>query len=106
MIIGPVYSLAIALSLGMLIGLERGWQARERPEGQRVAGIRTYALIGLLGGVCALEPGAYWRCGASPWRRQRRRRRRSYSWPASRPYMLGCAPSAGQNCAAFWCWCL
>ena len=59
MIIGPVYSLAIALSLGMLIGLERGWQARERPEGQRVAGIRTYALIGLLGGVCALEPGPW-----------------------------------------------
>jgi uncharacterized membrane protein (DUF4010 family) len=43
----------------MLIGLERGWQARERPEGQRVAGIRTYALIGLLGGVCALEPGPW-----------------------------------------------
>lgn len=59
MIIGPVYSLAIALSLGMLIGLERGWQARDRPEGQRVAGIRTYALIGLLGGVCALEPGPW-----------------------------------------------
>ena len=57
--IGPVYSLAIALSLGMLIGLERGWQARDRPEGQRVAGIRTYALIGLLGGVCALEPGPW-----------------------------------------------
>ena len=59
MIIGPVYSLAIALSLGMLIGLERGWQARDRPEGQRVAGIRTHALIGLLGGVCALEPGPW-----------------------------------------------
>ncbi len=59
MTIGPVYSLAIALSLGMLIGLERGWQARDLPEGQRVAGIRTYALIGLLGGVCGLEPGPY-----------------------------------------------
>ncbi len=59
MTIGPVYSLAIALSLGMLIGLERGWQARDRPEGDRVAGIRTHALIGLLGGACGLEPGPY-----------------------------------------------
>jgi uncharacterized membrane protein (DUF4010 family) len=46
--------LGIALALGLLIGLERGWQRREQPEGTRVAGIRTFALIGLLGGVWGL----------------------------------------------------
>jgi uncharacterized membrane protein (DUF4010 family) len=53
--------LGIALALGLLIGLERGWQGREQPEGTRVAGIRTFALIGLLGGVwglLAVELGA------------------------------------------------
>lgn len=34
----------MALTLGLLIGLERGWQ-----EGSRVAGSRTFGLIGLLG---------------------------------------------------------
>ncbi|WP_332774955.1 MgtC/SapB family protein [Polaromonas sp.] len=34
-----------------MIGLERGWRERERAEGSRVAGLRTFALFGLLGGV-------------------------------------------------------
>lgn len=42
--------LAIALALGLLIGLERGWRERDAGEGERVAGIRTFALLGLLGG--------------------------------------------------------
>lgn len=46
--------LAVALGIGVLIGIERGWHERESPEGSRVAGIRTFALIGLLGGVWAL----------------------------------------------------
>ncbi len=46
--------LGVALALGLLIGLERGWEAREAPEGRRVAGFRTYGMIGLLGGVSAL----------------------------------------------------
>jgi uncharacterized membrane protein (DUF4010 family) len=45
--------LAVALAIGLLIGLERGWQLREEAEGERTAGLRTYALAGLLGGVCA-----------------------------------------------------
>lgn len=49
--------LGLALALGLLIGLERGWHVREWEEGQRVAGVRTYALIGLLGGVWALISG-------------------------------------------------
>jgi len=41
----------IATGIGLLIGLERGWQERDLPEGGRVAGLRTFALVGLLGGV-------------------------------------------------------
>lgn len=44
-------ALAAALAVGALIGLERGWRERERAEGSRVAGLRTFALFGLLGGV-------------------------------------------------------
>lgn len=46
--------LGVALALGLLIGLERGWQLRERAEGGRMAGLRTFGLTGLLGGVWAL----------------------------------------------------
>jgi uncharacterized membrane protein (DUF4010 family) len=43
--------LGVALAIGLLIGLERGWQARDEAEGERTAGLRTYALAGLLGGI-------------------------------------------------------
>jgi uncharacterized membrane protein (DUF4010 family) len=43
--------LGLALAIGFLIGLERGWRERDEEEGQRTAGIRTFSLIGLLGGV-------------------------------------------------------
>ncbi|MFA9460510.1 MgtC/SapB family protein [Thiohalorhabdus methylotrophus] len=46
--------LGLALALGLLIGLERGWQLRERSEGARLAGLRTFGLTGLMGGVWAL----------------------------------------------------
>jgi len=46
-----VLELAAALLLGSVIGLERGWRDRERPEGSRVAGLRTFSLIGLFGGI-------------------------------------------------------
>jgi len=46
--------MGIALAIAVLIGLERGWSERGRPEGQRVAGVRTFALIGLVGVVAAL----------------------------------------------------
>jgi uncharacterized membrane protein (DUF4010 family) len=45
--------LGLALAIGLLIGLERGWRERDERDGSRTAGIRTYALIGLLGGVWA-----------------------------------------------------
>ncbi len=43
--------LGLALAIGLLLGLERGWNRREASEGQRIAGIRTFALTGLLGGI-------------------------------------------------------
>ncbi len=46
--------LAVALLLGALIGIERGWVAREQKSGERIAGVRTHALVGLLGGIAAL----------------------------------------------------
>lgn len=49
-------SLAAALAIGSLVGLERGWQQRNLPDGGRVAGLRTFALIGFLGGVLGLAP--------------------------------------------------
>ena len=49
--------LGLALAVGLLIGLERGWREREAAEGSRVAGIRTFALIGLGGGLAALLTG-------------------------------------------------
>lgn len=48
------YYLAVALAIGLLIGVERGWKERDVKEGIRIAGVRTYGLIGLLGGVMAL----------------------------------------------------
>ncbi|MCA3256383.1 MAG: DUF4010 domain-containing protein, partial [Alphaproteobacteria bacterium] len=47
-----IRDLAVALSLGLLIGLERGWRSRARADGSRVAGLRTFGLLGLIGGVC------------------------------------------------------
>jgi uncharacterized membrane protein (DUF4010 family) len=43
--------LALALALGLLVGLERGWAQRQGETGTRFAGIRTFGLLGLTGGV-------------------------------------------------------
>jgi uncharacterized membrane protein (DUF4010 family) len=43
--------LALALAIGLLVGLERGWRERDAPPGSRTAGIRTFGLTGLLGGA-------------------------------------------------------
>ncbi len=49
--------LAMALGIGFLVGVERGWRHREAPEGARAAGLRTHAVAGLFGGVAgALLP--------------------------------------------------
>ncbi len=49
-----LWNLLTALGIGMLIGIERGWKGREQEEGERVAGIRTFTLTGILGGITGL----------------------------------------------------
>lgn len=52
---GEVLSrLTVSLAIGLLIGLERGWQTRDAEDNRRAAGFRTFALSGLLGGVTGL----------------------------------------------------
>jgi uncharacterized membrane protein (DUF4010 family) len=46
--------LGIALAVGLLIGVERSWQLRSKAAGTRVAGFRTFGLLGGLGGVIGL----------------------------------------------------
>ena len=50
------FRLAVALAIGLLIGLERGRYERSEPKTieSRVTGMRTFGLIGLLGALCAL----------------------------------------------------
>ena len=43
-----IQRLAVALAIGLLIGIERGWQQRKEAEGERAVGLRTHALAGLL----------------------------------------------------------
>jgi len=45
--------LGLALAIGLIIGIERGWREREGAPGSRTAGVRTYALIGFFGGIWA-----------------------------------------------------
>lgn len=48
-----ILRLGLALAIGLLVGLERGWRERDAPEGSRTAGIRTFGISGLLGGIVA-----------------------------------------------------
>lgn len=45
--------LGASLAAGLMIGVERGWRLRQYAAGTRVAGVRTYALIGASGGIAA-----------------------------------------------------
>ena len=48
-------NLAMALAVGLLIGTERSWSGRESPGQELVAGIRTFGLAGLFGGLAAIS---------------------------------------------------
>ncbi len=48
--------LAVALGIGLLVGLERERRKGERPN-LSAAGIRTFALVSLVGGLSAMLPG-------------------------------------------------
>lgn len=52
----PYLSLIASIAVGLLVGLERGWTQRDFGKGRRVAGFRTFGLIGLLGGIGGLAP--------------------------------------------------
>lgn len=45
---------AVALGIGLLIGIERGWRTRHEKPGSRTAGVRTFTIIGLLGGTAGV----------------------------------------------------
>jgi uncharacterized membrane protein (DUF4010 family) len=47
-------AVATALACGLLIGIERGWKLKEQPPGTRVAGVRTFSMLGLGGGIAGL----------------------------------------------------
>jgi uncharacterized membrane protein (DUF4010 family) len=51
---GQALSVGAAVACGLLIGIERGFDLRRESEGTRVAGIRTFTLIGLVSGVAGL----------------------------------------------------
>lgn len=46
--------LLAAVAAGLLIGIERGWRQRGEADGMRVAGVRTFTLIGGAGGFAAV----------------------------------------------------
>lgn len=47
-------SVATALACGLLIGIERGWKLKDEKSGTRVAGIRTFSMLGLGSGIAGL----------------------------------------------------
>jgi uncharacterized membrane protein (DUF4010 family) len=49
-----VLSVGTALAAGLLIGIERGWKLRDQKPGTRVAGVRTFSMLGLGSGIAGL----------------------------------------------------
>ncbi len=49
-----VLGVATALACGLLIGIERGFDLRREQPGSRVAGVRTFTLLGLVSGLAGL----------------------------------------------------
>lgn len=46
--------LGAGLAIGALVGLERGFSLRDERDGSRVAGVRTFTLMGLVGAMAGL----------------------------------------------------
>ena len=47
-------SVVTALACGLLIGIERGWKLKDQKPGTRVAGVRTFTILGLGSGIAGL----------------------------------------------------
>lgn len=50
-------NLAVATAIGFIIGFQREWRDVEQAKSHTFAGARTFALVGLVGGVCGLLAG-------------------------------------------------
>ncbi|MEO8547608.1 MAG: DUF4010 domain-containing protein [Sphingomicrobium sp.] len=48
------FAVGTALACGVLIGIERGWKLKEQKPGSRVAGVRTFSMLGLGSGIAGL----------------------------------------------------
>ncbi|WP_439575001.1 MgtC/SapB family protein [Phreatobacter sp.] len=46
--------LGVAIAIGALVGSERHWRRRDEDDGQRTAGLRTFTLIGMMGGLAGV----------------------------------------------------
>ncbi|MBB5686662.1 MgtC/SapB family protein [Sphingobium boeckii] len=55
--INAISAIGLSLALGLLIGIQRGWALRNEAPGSRFAGIRTFGLLGLAGGVAGIIHG-------------------------------------------------
>ena len=51
--------LIVPLAIGLLIGTERGWSHRHQSDDKLIAGIRTFGLSGLLGGIATMLAGIF-----------------------------------------------
>jgi|SRR5690625_26293 len=49
-----ILQLLAAFGIGILIGIERGWSSQQEMGRDRIGGIRTFSLIGLLGGIAGM----------------------------------------------------
>lgn len=45
---------AVAIAIGAIVGIERGWSQRALDSGARTMGLRTFTLIGMAGGILGL----------------------------------------------------
>ena len=50
----PALELGAGLAVGLMIGIERGWRLRREKSGTRVAGVRTFTLLGMGGALAAI----------------------------------------------------
>ncbi len=50
-------AIGLSLALGLLVGVQRGWATRDGGPGSRFAGVRTFGLLGLAGGIAGALHG-------------------------------------------------
>jgi uncharacterized membrane protein (DUF4010 family) len=50
----PALELGAGLAVGLMMGIERGWRLRREKSGTRIAGVRTFTLLGPAGALAAI----------------------------------------------------